>query len=155
LSVVLGTSSDGLQFGRSVDQVLEGGGQDEGKVLTIEGRLVHGSLMKRDQPCEYRFELSSKEANRDGRLEVRYPVCIVPDNFRDVAGIDVDVTATGRMQGGVLVADNISTKCPTKYEMQQQQELGVQAPHGAPSDAAIDGLGLQPDEPKKTLGFDD
>jgi cytochrome c-type biogenesis protein CcmE len=65
-------------------------------------------------------------------------VCIVPDNFRDVAGIDVDVTATGRVKDGVLTADNISTKCPTKYEMQQQQKLGVQAAHAKSEGATLD-----------------
>jgi cytochrome c-type biogenesis protein CcmE len=131
LSLVFGGSTEDLKYSRTVEEVLadERGGS---KVLTVEGRLVHGSLVKRDQPCEYRFKLRSKE-NSSGELSVHYPVCIVPDNFRDVAGIDVDVTATGKMKGGVLTADNISTKCPTKYEMEQQAKLGVKAPHAASS----------------------
>lgn len=154
LSLVLGGSSDSLKFGRSVEEVLAADTGDEGRMLTVEGRLVHGSLMKRDEPCEYRFRLRAKEGT-GGELPVRFPACIVPDNFRDVAGIDVDVTATGRVQDGVLTADNIATKCPTKYEMQQQKGLGVKAPHAEVSGATpIPGLEAQADTGKSTVGFD-
>jgi cytochrome c-type biogenesis protein CcmE len=132
LSLVLGGSSDSLKFGRSVEEVLAASDDDKGRMLTVEGRLVHGSLLKRDEPCEYRFKLRAKDGT-SGELPVRFPACIVPDNFRDVAGIDVDVTATGRVKDGVLTADNIATKCPTKYEMQQQSQLGMKAPHAAVS----------------------
>jgi cytochrome c-type biogenesis protein CcmE len=129
LSLVLGSSTEDLKYSRTVEQALANEQGNRDKVLTVEGRLVHGSLLKRDQPCEYRFKLRSKESTTSAQLAVHYPVCVVPDNFRDVAGIDVDVSATGRIKDGVLTADNISTKCPTKYEMQQQQQLGVKAPH--------------------------
>jgi cytochrome c-type biogenesis protein CcmE len=153
LSLVLGGSTEDLKYSRTVEQVLANEQGDKGKVLTVEGRLVHGSLLKRDQPCEYRFKLRSKE-NSSGELQVRYPVCIVPDNFRDVAGIDVDVSATGRIAGGVLTADNISTKCPTKYEMEQQAKLGVKAPHAPGSASGLD-LPGEPAPAKSPVSLDD
>lgn len=147
LWLTLGSSSEDLKYSRTVEQVLANEQGDNGRVITVEGRLVHGSLMKRDQPCEYRFQLRAKEGSSDA-LAVHYPVCIVPDNFRDVAGIDVDVTATGRVKDGVLTADSISTKCPTKYEMQQQQQLGVKAPHAPVGGATLD-LPLEEPAPAK------
>lgn len=158
LALVLGGSSDSLKFGRSVEQVLAADNGDEGRVLTVEGRLVHGSLMKRDEPCEYRFKLRAKDG-ATGELPVRFPACIVPDNFRDVAGIDVDVTATGRVKDGVLTADNIATKCPTKYEMQQQKQLGLKAPHaevaGGSPIPVLEGAEVSPPKPEgKGVGLD-
>lgn len=129
LWLVLGSSTEALQHDTTVEKVLEAGKGAEGKILKVEGQLVHGTLMKRDEPCEYRFNLRSKDPNHEGNISVRYPACIVPDNFRDVAGMDVIVAARGKLEDGVLVADQISTKCPTKYEMQQQQQLGVETPH--------------------------
>lgn len=129
LWVVLGSSTESFQHDTTVEKVLEAGKGAEGKILKVEGQLVHGTLMKRDEPCEYRFNLRSQDPNHDGKIAVRYAACIVPDNFRDVAGMDVIVAARGKLEDGVLVADQISTKCPTKYEMQQQQQLGVETPH--------------------------
>jgi cytochrome c-type biogenesis protein CcmE len=160
LSLVHGSSSDSLKFGRSVDEVLATKTEDQGRTLTVEGRLVHGSLLKRDDPCEYRFQLRKKDGT-SGELAVRYPACIVPDNFRDLENIDVDVTATGRMKDGAFVADSIATKCPTKYEMEQQKKLGVEMPHGAVESGAgvpggvMAGEATDVEKPKSTMGFDD
>lgn len=129
LWLVIGTPSKALQHDTGVEQVLAAGKDAEGRLLNVEGTLVHGTLMKRDDPCEYRFKLRPKDANQRGELPVRFASCIVPDNFRDVAGMDVTVSARGRLANGMLAAEHISTKCPTKYEMQQRQKLGESTPH--------------------------
>jgi cytochrome c-type biogenesis protein CcmE len=98
--------------------------------LRVQGVLVHGSLIKRDQPCEFRFKVRPKENPEGGQLEVHYESCIVPDTFRDVAGMDVEVTAEGQLSGDHLAATQIFAKCPSKYEMQQRQAAGETAPHG-------------------------
>jgi cytochrome c-type biogenesis protein CcmE len=89
---------------------------------------VHGSLERRDQPCEYRFVLKGQNNNE---LPVRYAKCVVPDNFRDVAGMDVAVTVEGKLAaaGTSFEATNVLTKCPTKYEMKERKERGEQMPH--------------------------
>ncbi|HEX2671830.1 MAG TPA: cytochrome c maturation protein CcmE, partial [Polyangiaceae bacterium] len=88
--------------------------------------LVKGSLMRRDQPCEYRFNLSKGGAT----LPVRYAQCIVPDTFRDMPGMDVMVTAEGKLDSaGNFEASNIFAKCPSKYEMKEMQKGGAKAPH--------------------------
>ena len=51
-------------------------------------------------------------------MEVHYAQCVVPDQFRDVKGVQVEVTAEGRLASdGHLVASKIFAKCPSKYEM--------------------------------------
>ena len=54
----------------------------------------------------------------------------MPDTFRDVPGMDVAVTAEGKLtDDGRFEASQIMAKCPSKYEMQQRAEAGEQAPH--------------------------
>ena len=76
-------------------------------------------------------------------VEVRYPQCVVPDTFRDVPGMDVDVTAEGRMTNeGYFLASTIMAKCPSKYDMKQRAQNGEKAPHevivpaGSPAELA-------------------
>lgn len=95
----------------------------------VEGVLVKGSLTHRQDPCEYRFKLE-----RNGSvIDVHYPQCSVPDTFRDVPDVDVQVTAEGTLgQTGEFQATQIMAKCPSKYEMKQAAENGESAPHAFP-----------------------
>ena len=89
--------------------------------LRVEGNLVHGSLTRRDSPCEYRFTIKGKEA----QLPVSYAKCIVPDTFRDVPGMDVGVTVEGKLgASGQFEATQVLAKCPSKYEMKEKQARG-------------------------------
>ncbi|MCA9632206.1 MAG: cytochrome c maturation protein CcmE [Myxococcales bacterium] len=93
----------------------------------VMGTLVKGSLKKRDQPCEYRFDI--EKAGK--KLPVRYSQCVVPDTFRDVPDMDVEVTVTGKLQDeGFFQAEQIMAKCPSKYDMKQRAANGEAAPHG-------------------------
>jgi cytochrome c-type biogenesis protein CcmE len=93
------------------------------KSLRVQGNLVSGSLRKRDKPCEYRFSIEGG----GGVLEVHYPVCIVPDTFRDVKGMPTEVTAEGNLSAdGHLDAKNVLAKCPSKYDMDQMKATGRQ-----------------------------
>jgi cytochrome c-type biogenesis protein CcmE len=98
--------------------------------VRVEGTLVHGTLQRRDQPCEYRFTIKGKDAE----LPVRYAKCIVPDTFRDVPGMDVGVTVNGKLgAGGTFEANEVMAKCPSKYEMKEKRERGEQMHQLAPS----------------------
>lgn len=93
----------------------------------VMGTLVKGSLKKRDQPCEYRFDIEKGGK----KLPVRYSQCVVPDTFRDVPEMDVEVTVTGKLQNeGFFQAEQIMAKCPSKYDMKQRAANGEAAPHG-------------------------
>jgi cytochrome c-type biogenesis protein CcmE len=113
-------------YSKSVDQVLAERAQLAGRRLRVDGTLVHGTLVKRDSPCEYRFEMQKNGAV----LPVRYAQCVVPDTFRDVPGMDVGVTVEGKLASdGTFDAAQVLAKCPSKYEMKDRASKGESAPH--------------------------
>lgn len=97
-----------------------------GTRVRIEGELVPGSLVKREQPsCEYRFVLreqveeekrSKTDFDKLKRLSVRFPQCIVPDAFRDVPEGGVLVTVTGELESDHFQATEIMAQCASKYD---------------------------------------
>lgn len=128
LTLMFSSAGDASIYAIKVDELVAQKGKFEDRTVRAQGYLVKGSLLKRDDPCEYRFKIHS-----DGtELPVRYQNCVVPDTFRDVPNIDVEVTAEGKLasaEGGYLEASHIMAKCPSKYEMQQKQAAGETAPH--------------------------
>jgi cytochrome c-type biogenesis protein CcmE len=103
------------------------------RAVRVQGFLAKGTLVHRDQPCEYRFDLQSNPAVVPVvTMPVRFAQCIVPDTFRDMPGMDVMVTAEGKLSSaGHFEASNIFAKCPSKYEMKEMQKGGQKAPHAA------------------------
>jgi len=132
------TSFDGAAiYSKTVDEVVAQKDALAKRTLRVQGTLVKGTLGKRDSPCEYRFRLQKNGAE----IEVRYPQCVVPDTFRDVPNVDVDVTATGKLASdGHFQASEIMAKCPSKYDMKQKAASGLKAPHGAFPGAAASAL---------------
>jgi cytochrome c-type biogenesis protein CcmE len=125
--LVLTAMQDNAIYSRPVDQLLAQKAKFVGRPVRAEGNLVHGSLVKRDLPCEYRFALSKGGAE----LAVRFPQCVVPDTFRDVPDVDVGVTVEGELQANdTFEATSVLAKCPSKYEMQEKRRQGEQMPHG-------------------------
>ena len=124
--LVLTGMKDNAIYSKPVDELVAQKTRFAGRPVRAEGMLVHGTLMRRDSPCEYRFTIQSKDVT----LPVRYAQCIVPDTFRDVPGMDVGVTVEGE-----LLADNsfeatsVLAKCPSKYEMKDRAARGEHMPH--------------------------
>jgi cytochrome c-type biogenesis protein CcmE len=84
-----------------------------GRRVRVEGELVPGTLVKRDQPCEYRFTIHSGGAE----LPVRYGQCVIPDTFRDVPGGGVQVTVEGALAApSQFEATLVMAKCTSKYD---------------------------------------
>lgn len=122
LALVMLSFKDAAVYAKSVDQLLASRTELEGRRVRVEGTLVHGSLLKRDTPCEYRFKMHKNGAV----LDVRYPQCVVPDTFRDRPEADVAVTAEGKLtSAGVFEASQIMAKCPSKYEEQNGKRIPV------------------------------
>jgi cytochrome c-type biogenesis protein CcmE len=123
------TSFEGAAiYSKGVDELLAERSKLASRNVRVEGSLVKGSLQRRDQPCEYRFRITKNGSE----VPVRFAQCVVPDTFRDVPGMDVDVTAEGKLSSeGHFEATNIMAKCPSKYEMKQRASKGEAAPHGA------------------------
>jgi cytochrome c-type biogenesis protein CcmE len=74
--------------------------------VRVRGTLVHGTLCKVDQPCEYRFRIAEYHLPSVGeppprqtvpKLSVSYSECLAPDTFREIPGVDVDITVEGEL----------------------------------------------------------
>jgi cytochrome c-type biogenesis protein CcmE len=128
LTLVFTTFDDAKIYSRGVEELLRDKDKMAGRNVRVEGMLKQGTLVRRDEPCEYRFTMQ-----RGGKeIAVRYAQCVVPDTFKDVPGIEVAVTAEGSLhEGGHFEASHIMAKCPSKYEMQQRAQKGERAPHAA------------------------
>jgi len=126
LTLVFRNLSDSMIWAKPVDAVDQQTAGDRN--LRVQGTLKPGSLMRRDDPCEFRFTVMKA----DKELEVRLPRCTIPDNFKDVPGMPTEVTVEGKLaSAGHLEATQVMAKCPTKYEMQERAKKGEQAPHQA------------------------
>jgi cytochrome c-type biogenesis protein CcmE len=126
-ALVLTGMQDKAIYSKPIDELLAQKAKFMGRPVRAEGLLVHGSLEKRDQPCEYRFVLQKNDAE----LPVRFAQCVVPDTFRDVPDIDVGVTVEGELKAdNTFEASSVLAKCPSKYEMQQKKQQGEHMPHG-------------------------
>ena len=125
--LVLTGMNDNAIYSKPVDELLAQRSKFMGRPVRAEGLLTHGSLVKRDQPCEYRFTINKNGAE----LPVRFAQCVVPDTFRDVPDLDVGVTVEGELQAdSSFEATSVLAKCPSKYEMKQRKDRGEQMPHG-------------------------
>ncbi len=125
--VLVGMQDKGI-YSKPVDELVAQKAKFVGKSVRAEGNLVHGSLVKRDDPCEYRFKIEKNGTE----IPVRYGKCIVPDTFRDVAGMDVGVTVEGELRSDdSLEASQVLAKCPSKYEMKEKASQGEKAPHAS------------------------
>ena len=128
LALVMTNLDQAAIYSKSVDEMIAQKDSLAGRNVRVQGTLVKGSLARRETPCEYRFRLTKNGSE----VEVRYAQCVVPDTFRDVPDMDVDVTATGKLAAdGHFQASEIMAKCPSKYDMKQRAASGEQAPHQA------------------------
>jgi cytochrome c-type biogenesis protein CcmE len=130
VALVLVGMQDKGTYSKDVDVLIAEKAKFIGKPVRVEGSLVHGSLVKRESPCEYRFTIEKNGVE----VPVRYAKCIVPDTFRDVPGVDVGVTVEGELRAdNSLEANAVLAKCPSKYEMKQKAAQGEKMPHAGPA----------------------
>jgi cytochrome c-type biogenesis protein CcmE len=140
-ALVLTGMQDKAIYSRPVDALLAERAKFVGRPVRAEGNLVHGSLVKRELPCEYRFTIEKNGAE----LPVRFGQCVVPDTFRDVPDLDVGVTVEGELQpNATFEATSVLAKCPSKYEMQQRKQNGEHMPHGPLASGGEPGTAGQP-----------
>jgi cytochrome c-type biogenesis protein CcmE len=125
--VLVGMQDKGM-YSKPVDELVAQKTKFVGKPVRAEGNLVHGTLVKRESPCEYRFKIEKNGVE----VPVRFAKCIVPDTFRDVPGMDLGVTVEGELQADESIeASQVLAKCPSKYEMKEKAASGEKAPHAA------------------------
>lgn len=112
LIAVIGSTVRGSAFvySKYVDEVAspEQRARWIGRTVRIEGLVAPSSIEHRPGTRVFRFRVTRNEAV----IPVQYSG-IVPDTFRDCAG----VTVRGALQpDGLFMADEIIAKCPSKYE---------------------------------------
>lgn len=126
ISLALFGMKDKAIYSKPVDELLAEKMKFKGRSVRAEGTLVHGSLQKRESPCEYRFTIASKGVE----VPVRFAQCVVPDTFKDVPTMDVAVTVEGELQAdNSFEATSVLAKCPSKYEMEQMKSKGASMPY--------------------------
>jgi cytochrome c-type biogenesis protein CcmE len=127
LTLVFTSFKGAAIYSLGVDQLVKEQARYNQRTIRVKGMLVKGTLARRDEPCEYRFKLEEKGVV----LAVQHPSCVVPDTFKDMPGMDVEVQAEGKLadDGKTFVSTAIVAKCPSKYEMQQKSMNGELAPH--------------------------
>lgn len=132
LIFVFNSGEDAVVYSYQVDEVKAQAAELGDRQVRVQGMLVSGTLTRRDEPCEYRFMMQKAGVQGAEPLKVQYAQCVVPDTFRDVKGVEVEVTAEGRLaEDGHLEASKIFAKCPSKYEMREgAAALGKQPEHG-------------------------
>jgi cytochrome c-type biogenesis protein CcmE len=124
-------------YATPIDTLVAANGKGElvGRKVRVEGELVPGTLVKRDQPCEYRFNVHGKDTKEI--LPVRYAQCVIPDTFRDVPQGGVQVTVEGVLsKEGSFEASLVMAKCASKYDPKthSMDEGAKAAPSGLPID---------------------
>ncbi len=126
LFVVFSGFKQAAVYSKGVDELLRDKNRFESRTVRVVGTLVAGTLARRSDPCEYRFKMQKNDAI----LTVLYPQCVVPDTFRDVPGVKVEVTAEGQISAdGTFRAQQIMAKCPSKYDMRGKSSQGQAIPH--------------------------
>jgi cytochrome c-type biogenesis protein CcmE len=124
VALALGGLKDNAIYSKPVDELLRDRTKYVGRPVRADGMLVHGTLKRRESPCEYKFEIEKSGQS----IPVRYAQCVVPDTFQDVAGMDVQVTVEGELKAdGSFEATSVLTKCPSKYE--EKMKAGEKNPH--------------------------
>jgi cytochrome c-type biogenesis protein CcmE len=132
LVFVFNSGEDAVVYSYQVDEIKAQAADLGDRQVRVQGMLVSGTLTRRDEPCEYRFMMQKAGVQGAEALKVQYAQCVVPDTFRDVKGVEVEVTAEGRLaEDGHLEASKIFAKCPSKYEMREgAAAMGKQPDHG-------------------------
>jgi cytochrome c-type biogenesis protein CcmE len=101
------TMGESMQYYKYVDEVMAEPAAWHGKHLQVHGYVVTGSIGKKPDTLEYRFDVQ-----RNGKTVRAYYTGIVPDTFKD----ESEVVLTGQLTGTEFHATEMTAKCPSKYE---------------------------------------
>lgn len=101
-----------LEYFKNVDEVMEEPQKWVGQNVRLHGNVIAGTIQKKkDDGLNLRFAVYSGKK----WVEVKYQG-LVPDTFKDCA----EVVVKGRLtpDGQLFNANNITAKCPSKYDSQ-------------------------------------
>lgn len=114
--LVLSDTGEGVLEYVYVDRFMDNLPEYQGRTVKVHGVVVAGSITKkRGTTGDYHFIVEYG----DKRLPVHF-TNIPPDTFQE----EGEVVLTGRMQDGVFESDEMSAKCPSKYEEEATAQVG-------------------------------
>jgi cytochrome c-type biogenesis protein CcmE len=101
------TLSESMQYYKYVDEVTANPDAWTGKKLQVHGYVVPGSIGRKRERQEYRFDIQ-----RNGQTIRAFYTGAPPDTFKD----DAEVVLTGTLTAEGFMATDMTAKCPSKYE---------------------------------------
>jgi cytochrome c-type biogenesis protein CcmE len=115
--LVLSDTGEGVLEYLYVDKLMAAPAKYENRTIKVHGVVVAKSIeRKKGTTGDLRFVIE----HGGERLPVHY-TNIPPDTFQE----EGEVVLTGRLVDGVFESDEMSAKCPSKYE--EEQGVGVPA----------------------------
>ena len=114
------TLGESMQYYKYVDEVVAQPATWKDKNLQVHGHVVPGSIGRKRDSLDYRFEIQ-----RNGQKLTAFYTGVVPDTFK----ADAEVVLKGRLQpdGSFHVdEDGVMAKCPSKYEEQPGAARGTE-----------------------------
>lgn len=109
------TLSQGTEYYKHVDEVMNSPQDWYGKRLKLHGFVVEKSILVNSQTLEYRFEIENNGQHVDSAYKG-----VVPDTFKGGA----EVVLTGKLDSAGFHADNMTAKCPSKYDPAGGKKIG-------------------------------
>lgn len=100
--------SEGAEYYKYVDEVMEAPDQWYGKRLRVHGYVL-GDPMVNPSTLEYRFTVQA-----NGKTVNAFYKGVVPDTFKKDAEVVLKGTLTP--EGVVVEPDGVMAKCPSRYE---------------------------------------
>jgi cytochrome c-type biogenesis protein CcmE len=100
---------EGTEYYKHVDEVMTDPEAWYGKRLQLHGFVADGSLMRKPDSLDYRFQIT-----HNGKLVSATYSGIAPDTFKDGA----EVVVKGRLspEGFAVEPNGVMAKCPSKYQ---------------------------------------
>ena len=120
--LVLSDTGEGVLEYMYVDKVADDMASYEGRTIKVHGIVVPGSIKKKkgaDGDFNFMIEYAGK------RLPVHF-TNIPPDTFQE----EGEVVVTGKLVDGVFESDEMSAKCPSKYEEEASADPNAKAKGG-------------------------
>ena len=114
--ITVGTGAEEVPF-VSIEHLLNEGHTMIQENFRLGGYVEEGSIVYADDHLSVEFTMVQEES----RLKVRF-TGLAPDMFKD----DAEVIVEGQLRGELFVADNLMTKCASRYEV-DLTEPGIEA----------------------------
>ncbi len=114
--LVLSDTGEGVLEYMYVDKVVDTPDRYKGRTIKVHGTVVEGSIQKKKgDDGDFRFVIQ-----HEGKTLAVHYTNIPPDTFQEGG----EVILTGRLDdnGTMFESDEMSAKCPSKYEEQQAIE---------------------------------